>query len=77
MPCHSFLDDDGKPIGIVCSGRGRTKTCARKDCRKRSTKLCDHKLENGKTCDAAMCDTHAQHAGPDIDYCGDHKVVLW
>ena len=43
-------------------------------CRAFSTCLCDWPLDNGKTCDAPLCDAHS-HAHPkkdDVDYCLPH-----
>jgi hypothetical protein len=37
------------------------------------TRLCDFKLEGGKTCDAPMCDKHATRIGRNTDYCPQHK----
>lgn len=36
-------------------------------------RLCDYKLPNGKTCDAALCARHAHHVAPDFDYCPKHR----
>lgn len=37
-----------------------------------STFLCDHELEDGKTCDAPLCPEHAQQIGPDRHLCPRH-----
>jgi hypothetical protein len=37
-----------------------------------SSFLCDHKLPNGKTCDAPLCAEHATEVGPDRHYCPRH-----
>jgi hypothetical protein len=37
-----------------------------------SSYLCDHQLENGKTCDAPICSEHAQQIGPDRHLCPRH-----
>lgn len=37
-----------------------------------STLLCDHELEDGKTCDAPLCPDHATAIGPDRHLCPRH-----
>lgn len=34
--------------------------------------LCDAPVAGGKTCDAAVCDEHAQQIGPDRHLCPQH-----
>jgi hypothetical protein len=37
-----------------------------------SAYLCDHELSDGKTCDAPLCEEHAQEIGPDRHLCPLH-----
>ena len=41
-------------------------------CMAMSTKLCDFKLDDGRTCDAPLCDEHAHDMGKDRHLCGLH-----
>jgi len=66
MPCEVVGN------AIVCSRGPRAKPCAY--CRDASTKLCDHVLPNGRTCDKPLCPAHAFHVTPTFDYCPAHKV---
>lgn len=38
-----------------------------------STALCDHRLEDGSTCDAPLCVEHASEIGPDRHLCPLHR----
>jgi hypothetical protein len=59
---------------IVCSsGRKRPATCFW--CDKVSTKLCDHEIVKGRTCDKPMCDHHATRVGQNLDTCPFHTRV--
>jgi protein-arginine kinase activator protein McsA len=63
----------GDTVAICCSRGTKPKWCA--FCHERpATKLCDYKLENGKTCDAPICDHCTTNGGKDIDYCPRHKA---
>jgi len=41
-------------------------------CRRDADALCDHP-EDGGTCDAPVCDVHAQQVGPDAHRCPEHS----
>jgi protein-arginine kinase activator protein McsA len=70
MPCEHVKVGD--TWAIVCSRGKRKNWC--EFCHERpASKLCDAKIENGKTCDAAICDHCATHSDKDIDYCPRHK----
>jgi hypothetical protein len=71
MPCTPFRSADGKTFGFICSRGQKQKRCL--FCGAPSTKLCDHKMPSGKTCDAPVCEKCATHAHPDTDYCPSHK----
>jgi ribosomal protein L44E len=76
MPCHWLRMPDGSHAIVKLAKRRVTwcKFCLANGGRKTaSTKLCDHELPNGKTCDAAMCDKHAASVGEDRDLCPVHK----
>ena len=70
MPCEHVKFGD--TFAIVCGGGKRPRWC--QFCHERpASKLCDHKLESGKTCDASICEVFATSGGKDIDYCPRHK----
>lgn len=57
--------------GFICSSFPGEKHCV--DCGAMSTRLCDFKLSNGKTCDAPMCDAHSHRVGANTDFCRLHR----
>jgi hypothetical protein len=61
-------DQSGNVTAIICS---RPKRCSY--CEKQSVKLCDYKLDSGKTCDAPMCVLHTWSPDFDTDYCRIHR----
>lgn len=61
-------NEKGEMTAIVCS---RPSKCSY--CEKPSMKLCDFKLESGKTCDAPMCGLHTWSPDFDTDYCRLHR----
>lgn len=63
MPCYV-----GKNV-IICTRHARAKKCFY--CNKRSTILCDYKIDAG-TCDRPCCREHSKQIGPDEDYCLTH-----
>ena len=68
MACHHVKIGDS--VGIICTGRRRTKLC--RWCGNRSSLLCDFPVErNGRktTCDASMCGVSV---GEELDYCPPH-----
>jgi len=38
--------------------------------------LCDFPVGDGKTCDMALCESHATEVAPNVHYCPGH-MVLW
>lgn len=75
MPCTPFQSRDGKVFGFICT-RGMPARSLAHDCifcGAPATKLCDHKMPNGKTCNAPVCDSHDHHVHPDQDFCPPHK----
>lgn len=55
---------------IFLCGDMELQHCA--DCIQVGDYLCDYPVGDGKTCDRAMCDTHAHEVGPDLHYCEAH-----
>lgn len=39
------------------------------------TYLCDHVMDDGKTCDRPLCDDHAMQVGPDKHLCPEHAAA--
>ena len=71
MPCIPI------PGGIACT-RERRRTCSVAGCGNAATLLCDFPLvgpKAGRTCDRALCRAHAEHAGPNTDYCPAHATA--
>jgi len=58
---------------IICGSRRRVKPCH--TCREIAAFQCDWKLGGGKTCDAWICDAHAQEVGPDKHLCPEHQAA--
>jgi hypothetical protein len=67
MKC-SHLIVAGNPV-IVC-GRDKIQACC--ECGAPATKLCDWKVDRGRTCDKPFCDAHAHSAAPNKDLCPRH-----
>ena len=58
----------GNAVGIICGPRIRGCIV----CGKPSTKACDYPRKpkpSRALCNARMCDDHAVHVGPDLDWC--------
>lgn len=76
MACRTMLDDDGRPIAIVCTGRERERACSSCGTRTRDGVLCDFptKTKAGlpRTCDRFCCRKCAVHVGEDLDHCPPH-----
>lgn len=68
MPCH-WIKLPGGGVAIVKMAAPRRKRCA---CGAWSTRLCDHDMGNGKTCDKPMCERCAKRIGPNLDLCKEH-----
>jgi hypothetical protein len=65
----------GETIMMVCGRKqDRAPKCWVAHCRLLSTKACDWPMPGGKTCDRQICDTHADHVGPDRDFCPPHSI---
>lgn len=68
----------GGGVALVRMSGKRPPAC--RWCGKQSTKLCDFvvshpsQVTHKRTCDAPMCDEHASHIGPNVDYCPDHTT---
>ncbi len=70
MPCERIGN------AIVCS-RGQRRAPKCRFCSEPSTKLCDGRAADGHgTCDKPICDKHAQHVGPNVDYCPACQKVI-
>ena len=70
MPCEIYVSPDGEFVTICC---GKRKSTPCHYCGNPSTSLCDHPIENGKTCDKPLCNNCRDHAGADLDYCREHS----
>lgn len=69
MPCD-LLPLPGGGRAIVCTtGRRTLPRCA---CGRVAPLLCDWKLEDGQTCDAALCARCSTTPAPDKDLCPRH-----
>lgn len=42
-------------------------------CMQPATLLCDHLMENGRTCDRRLCGEHAQIIGENKHVCPEHR----
>lgn len=75
MTCHRIDLGDGT-FAIACTRGPRRKAAPCLYCGKREhTKLCDHEVSPGKTCDRKLCEACAVHVGPNRDLCPDHAKV--
>lgn len=63
-----------RPAPAPCCGRIAVGAGTQR-CMAMSTLLCDHPLETGGTCDAPLCEEHANEIGPDRHLCGLHFAV--
>lgn len=64
----------GGGTAIVCGGHRRRPAC--RHCGYASTKFCDHRHSDGKTCDAPICGDCALHVpGKNVDYCQHHRAA--
>lgn len=45
------------------------------DCADVGDNLCDYPVGDGKTCDRAICDTHAHEIAPNLHYCDGHYAA--
>ena len=57
---------------FMCGENLELQNCA--DCTHVADYLCDYPVGDGKTCDRAMCDTHAHEIGPNLHYCDSHHA---
>jgi hypothetical protein len=69
--CETLKFPDGT-MGIICGLRRSRKFCP---CGRAAHLLCDWKMKDKKsgTCDAPVCDQHAQQVGPDKHLCVLHQ----
>jgi hypothetical protein len=73
MPCKFTYDENGKLISIACGPRVKPKVCHY--CKRPSDKLCDFKLNSGRTCDLPICANCSTHPEHDTDYCKAHTEI--
>ena len=59
--------------GLVIIACGPKKRCCVPHCRMEGSRLCDHVLGNGVTCDAPICLLHRDRITDDIDFCPAHS----
>ena len=59
----------GGEWAILC-GSVKFEACVA--CGEIASKLCDWKLDSGKTCDAPLCDSHAKPVAKNRDLCPGH-----
>ena len=72
MPCNKFPLAHGG-YAIVCHRSRPKKPPKCYVCGMPGLFLCDYPTgDDGKTCDRAMCKTHAWQAGPVVHYCFAH-----
>ena len=65
--------DDLMPGGdMFLCGDIKVDICHRAGCGRAADLLCDHPMGRGKTCDLAMCPTHANGIGVELDLCEIH-----
>jgi hypothetical protein len=73
MPCEIVPWGDG---AMIMCGRGlkMAPKCWVRHCKLSSTKECDWPIAEGKTCDRAICNGHADEVGPNKHYCPAHSI---
>lgn len=75
MPCEKMKIPGGTMI--VCSRGQKQRRCSAGGCGEKASRLCDFALNNGKTCDRALCSTHAMRLNDlDLDYCRPHADII-
>lgn len=77
MPCETFKNDQGQPIGIVCS-RGRRKPPRCFYCPRPSERLCDYPVSRAgnrqsQTCDRPLCLDHTTQVSKQTDICPEAR----
>lgn len=72
MPCsHVRIEgSDGQVAHAIICGRRRIRACRK--CGGISTRECDWKLPNGKTCDCPLCERCSTKPAPEKDLCPVH-----
>ena len=58
------------PISVIV--RGNRRLWAKCVCDVAATRLCDYPIAPGRTCDVALCASHAVRLGHNLDYCHEH-----
>lgn len=73
MPCYIERLKDGG-IGFLCGSLGPH--CEADGCAASTSFLCDYPIGDLKTCDLALCGSHAYEVAADTHYCPNH-LLLW
>ena len=73
MACYIEHMDNGN-VAFLCGDLGQH--CSNEKCGAVGQFLCDYPVGDGKTCDAALCQSHAFEVAPNIHYCHGH-LLLW
>ena len=71
MQCLHLAGPHGATI--VCGPFLKRRPCV--SCGGESARLCDWKIGDGRTCDAAVCDEHTYSPEPDKDLCPGHHGI--
>lgn len=61
-------------VAHICTRGAKNPLRGCRVCGYLSSKLCDFRLPNGKTCDSPLCDSCAIAIGDDLDQCPHHPV---
>lgn len=73
MPCYRVpMKDGGK--AFLCGDLGPH--CTNERCEDVGGFLCDYPVGRDKTCDLALCESHAYEISPDLHYCHAH-MAMW
>lgn len=70
MPCYLERMADGGTM-FLCGDLGPPCHCGAV-----GGFLCDYPVGEGRTCDVALCASHAYEVAPEIHYCAGH-LTLW
>lgn len=63
----------GGVVGFMCGPRRGARPHQCQNClKRRSSKQCDFKMSEFKTCNRYLCEACAVHRDPDSDYCPTH-----
>lgn len=72
MACERIAFPGSEKGAFLCA-RGRSRAPRCRSCGAVATRLCDHEVAPGKTCDAPLCARHALRRG-ERDLCPPHGV---